>query len=335
MAQVLHITNGDGAGNILKACAVAGDVLPWRDPMHHGPFPAGLDLDASSRLRARYLAGGMLDEDDVLRDFQQRDAHLRRSAEYDEVVLWFEHDLLDQLQIVQLLDWFAHSGVRPAALTMICIDRFEGVELFRGLGQLDEGQMVSLFDSRRPASDAQLAAARKAWQAFRDPDPRNLEAFIHAGDDALPFLRASLQRHLEEFPWSSDGLNRTERQILSLIGSGISGPVRVFVDNMDQETVLFMGDWATFGHIAFLCNGNTPLLRCEPEGRFRYPPNQPVSMDDFKAQRLSLSPLGEQVLNGRVHASEFLERDCWFGGVHLQSGTSGWAWDPDSRHLVQ
>ncbi len=48
MTPRLHITNGDGVGNVLDACTIAGDVLPWRDPMHHGPFPAGLDLDAAS-----------------------------------------------------------------------------------------------------------------------------------------------------------------------------------------------------------------------------------------------------------------------------------------------
>ena len=102
----LHITNGDSAANILKESTIRGDVLPWRDPMHHGPFPADLDLASLSKVRARYLAGPGFDAAEVERDFQLRDEHLRGATQYDRIVLWFEHDLLDQLQILQLLDWF-------------------------------------------------------------------------------------------------------------------------------------------------------------------------------------------------------------------------------------
>jgi hypothetical protein len=69
-----------------------------------------------------------------------------------------------------------------------------------------------------------MAEARAAWTAFRSPDPRNLETVKIA---ALPFLAAALRRHLEEFPWTTDGLSRTERQILQ--------------GNTDEEPA-FMGD---------------------------------------------------------------------------------------------
>src|SRR5882672_2384435 len=102
MGTHLHITNGDGAANTLKQFCVGEDVLPWRDPMIDGPFPAGLELSAASKLRAAHLAGAHLGYDQVLRDFRLRDEHLAAAASrYDEITLWFEHDLLDQLQILQ------------------------------------------------------------------------------------------------------------------------------------------------------------------------------------------------------------------------------------------
>jgi hypothetical protein len=45
--------------------------------------------------------------------------------------------------------------------------------------------------------------------------------------ESLPFLAAALRRHLEEFPWTTDGLSRTERQIRD--------------GNTDEEPT-FMGD---------------------------------------------------------------------------------------------
>ena len=59
-------------------------------------------------MRADYLGGPLADgQSDVERDFDLRNEHLKAAPGYDEVILWFEHDLLDQLQILQLLDWFS------------------------------------------------------------------------------------------------------------------------------------------------------------------------------------------------------------------------------------
>ncbi|MEO1406451.1 MAG: hypothetical protein AAFV54_08170, partial [Pseudomonadota bacterium] len=65
--KILNITNGDGAANIIKQSVVTGDVLPWRDPMHHGPFPADLSLPELGKVRAAHLAGPDGDPTEVIR----------------------------------------------------------------------------------------------------------------------------------------------------------------------------------------------------------------------------------------------------------------------------
>lgn len=331
--SVLNITNGDGAGNLLRASSVVGDILPWRDPMHHGPFPAGLDLSELSVVRADYLSGPTEDPSAARHDFEARDAHLRVAGRYTEIVLWFEHDLLDQLQILQLLDWFLDVGFDRTKLTLVCIDRFDGVPDFRGLGNLTPAQVASLWDKRQPVTCDQLKLARAGWQAFRSPDPRDLQRFTTCDLAALPFLGPALRRHLEDYPWRSDGLTRTERQILKLIADGISAPGRIFVENMNLEDVLFMGDWSTFRHIDQLCQAKTPLLQCAPGPEFQYPPKMVIARDDFLAQRLTLSESGRSVLSGTAHASDMIERDMWLGGVHLRSDRPLWMWDDDNDQL--
>ena len=158
--SVLNITNGDGAAQLLQASSVDGDILPWRDPMHHGPFPAGLGLPELSVIRADYLSGPDDDPSAARQGFQQRDDQLRDANRYDEVVLWFEHDLLDQLQILQLLDWFLGVDFDRTKLAFICIDRFDGVPDFRGLGNLTPEQVATLWDVRRPVTRDQLDLAR-------------------------------------------------------------------------------------------------------------------------------------------------------------------------------
>src|SRR6185295_20229923 len=121
---VLHITNGDVAGGLLQHAIAGrlianGPVVPWLDVLHEGPVCAGRGLDELSRERAAFIAAcgwGPLSE--VASSFERRDALLRTAPTHDEVVLWFEHDLYDQLQLIQLLDWFA-AHPQPG-LSLIC-----------------------------------------------------------------------------------------------------------------------------------------------------------------------------------------------------------------------
>ncbi|MCP5082630.1 MAG: hypothetical protein GY948_13165 [Alphaproteobacteria bacterium] len=333
MRTYLHITNGDGAAGLLKASGLEGDVLPWRDPMHHGPFPANADLQTLSEIRGRYLAGPGLPEGDVVRDFELRNEHLKSACLYEEVVLWFEHDLLDQLQILQVLDLVADRFAAPRALSMICIDRFEGVEGFRGLGQLTCEQIKSLWPQRKPVSEAQIALASKGWSAFLSNDPADLERFLSEDLGELPFLAAALKRHLEEYPEAGTGLTRTEAQILALVTGGVHSPVSLFVQNMDLETTLYMGNWPTFSRINVLCSGPTSLLRCDPDGKFRYPPNEQFPPTAFAAQCLLLTEAGKDVTSGKRSAHNLIARDEWLGGVHLKSGEPMWSWDSANQRL--
>ncbi len=328
---VLHITNGDGAADILKASDIAGDVLPWRDPMHHGPFPAGLPLPECSAIRAEYLAGPYIDAETTARDFCERDQKLQGSDRYGRIILWFEHDLLDQLQILQLLDWFAAAGRDLGQIHILCIDRFDGVEPFRGLGQLNREQMATLLPLARPVTAPMVELSVAGWAAFRSDDPENLLGFLKGDTSALPFLGAALHRHLQEYPDSKTGLTRTEAQILRLIADGTSGPVSIFLKNMDLETVLFIGDWPSFTIIDRLCAAELIKAEAQP---FWYGPLSPQTRSAFRAQRLRLTDLGTDVLLGHKDAFTAAQRDLWLGGVHLQSDKPMWTWDRVAQTLL-
>ncbi|HEY3186281.1 MAG TPA: hypothetical protein VGJ70_02320 [Solirubrobacteraceae bacterium] len=50
-ALTLHVTNGDAVAPAIAA-VTGRDVLPWRDVLHDGPVPAGLDADALAQAPA-------------------------------------------------------------------------------------------------------------------------------------------------------------------------------------------------------------------------------------------------------------------------------------------
>src|ERR1700683_3681998 len=100
--SALHITNGDAALYLLGKAGILGTHLAWRDALNDGPVPFGFSLEKTSETRAHYLAlHGYGSPIKLIHEFERRDAQVRRAAEFEEVVLWFEHDLYDQLQLLQ------------------------------------------------------------------------------------------------------------------------------------------------------------------------------------------------------------------------------------------
>jgi hypothetical protein len=202
---LLHITNGDCAVAVLSQ-AVEGAFLPWRDVLHEGPVRAGLSLEDLSRERARFIAeAGWGELHEVEEKFRERDKAFREAGRHDEIVLWFEHDLYDQLQLIQVLDGLAaqFENRRGPPISLICEAEY--------VGRMSTERAAELFALRSPVLRKHLQDAQAAWRAFRSPDPSAIEA-VKA--PSLPFLGAALRRHLEEFPWTTDGLSRTERQIM-------------------------------------------------------------------------------------------------------------------------
>jgi hypothetical protein len=284
---MLHVTNGDSAVEGIRTAGFAEPILPWRDVLHDGPVPAGLPLAELSRVRARYIAeAGGLELEDVLSDFNQRDATLLSTR---EITLWFEHDLYDQLQLIQVLDLLRQQ---PAEALMICSDRY--------LGCIGSEEFRELWTQRAPVSDDQYSLAARAWEAFRAPDPGALKEFVQEDLSALPFLASALRRHLDDLPSPVDGLARSERQILRAVRSGARTFADIFKVTQQMEEAIFMGDWSARIHFDRLTKARVPLLTAEP---------------------VTLTEAGARVLAGHDNHVKLNGIDRWWGGVHL-SGES-------------
>jgi hypothetical protein len=311
-------------------------MLPWRDVLHEGPVPAGLALAELSEVRARFIADARLggDYEEVLTDFRARDAALARFVEHEETVLWFEHDLYDQLQLLQLLDWFAARDRGEMRLSLICIGTFAGRPSFRGLGELTPTELASLFPSRHTVTNAELALARIAWQAFRSPDPIAIEAVLAGETSALPFLRAALLRHLEEVPAAVNGLSRTERQLLEVILAGSQTPYAIFAAWQMKEEAPYMGDTPLWWHLKRLSEGSHPLVMRTDGGRFLMP-NEAQGPEQFPAQHIALTDAGRAILAGQADQLALNGIDRWLGGVHLHAGDPLWRWQTQAQRLVQ
>ena len=250
----LHVTNGDSTAESLRQTGIAGDVVVWMDALHDGPVP---DVPRAElrRLRATFLAGnGWGSADQIAADFERRDAALEEAlAERRPVVLWFEHDLYDQLQLLEVLSLIA----RPDHVQLIVVGAFPGRPGFRGLGELSAAELATLWPAREPLTPVVLALAHRAWAALRAPDPRALHALLAEDTAAMPFLAPALQRLLDELP-DAAGLSLSERLILEALADGPLTPVALFEVTQDREAAPFAGDtwvWKVLADLEHLHGG--------------------------------------------------------------------------------
>jgi hypothetical protein len=323
---VLHVTNGDCAAGGLRQAGLPGTVVITADVLHEGPAPAVGEEDWH-RIRADYLASRDNGSADQIRSELARwDADADRGADQDEVVLWFEHDLFDQLNLIQLLSW-THDGARlTKPVTIVCVGSFPGRPNFKGLGELTPEELAPLLDTRQPVTAAQYALAARAWEAYRAPAPDALVAVIGTDTSALPFLAPALERFLAEYPWTSDGLSAFERRFLQMIDRSALSLASAFPRMQDGERSYYMTGESLEDLALSLSSTSPPLVTLD-----RPSSTSPGRLLQGSA---SLTDAGRDVLAGRRDRIELCGIDRWLGGVHLTTGGAIWRWDPSGRRLV-
>jgi hypothetical protein len=315
--RMLHVTNGDIAAELIRAAGISGEVSVTADVLHEGPAPGGLPPERWRKVRARHLAeSGYEDYESALATLTRWDHTLEDYRSFDEVILWFEHDLFDQLLLIRALDVFAGRNLGGTELSLICIGEY--------LGHLTPPQMAALLDRRQRVNEGQKLLARDAWRAFCSPDPSHLEALLHRDTSPLPFLAGALRRHLEDFPSVANGLSRSERQILRGLAAGASTFEELFRATQGMEERVYMGDGSFHRILRELAAPPRPLVRLEA-----------APSAALRALRVSLTTSGREVLEERDDWVRSRGVDRWLGGVHLQGPEAAWRWNGAAGRLVK
>jgi hypothetical protein len=289
---MLHVTNGTSVS--LRETDLGGDVLEWLDVLHEGPVPAGITDSELRRVRAIFLDAEWRGHPSAADELARRDELLDAPG---EIVLWFEHDLFDQLQLIQILDRLRNS---PARVSLICVDRY--------LGPMAPHELEALWPSRHDVQEREFELAEEAWRAFRSPDPMDIQRLLARDTSALPFLAGALRRHLQQFPSVENGLARTERQILEVLAGQPQRFRTLFPEVQQREERIFMGDSSLHRYLRGITDCRAPLV-AEDQGIYR------------------ITDAGREVLTCRQDHVRLNGINRWLGGVHLIGQQVLWRWD--------
>ena len=303
----------------IEAARIPGAVSIWADPLHDGPVPGGLSDAELLDVRARHLGGS--DEPSLSDSIAGLNEWRRIIAGHDayrELVLWYEHDLFDQLNLIQLLTWIRDHLPASKPVSLICIDSYPGRPSFKGLGELTVSELTPLLDTRKPVTNEQYEVADRAWRAFREPTPEPLDRLRESDSSALPYLAPAITAFLREFPWTTDGLSRSERRLLQLTAAGSLTLLSAFPRMDDGQRVYYVTDEA-LNDLADGLSGTTPALLTASEG-------------ESLRRTVAITDTGREVLAGRLDRVAVCGLDRWLGGVHLQAGNM-WRWDEERQRI--
>lgn len=305
MERIVHVCNGDSTADTLSLADLPGEIRVWADALDQGPLrPVG--DDEHYKTRGEFWASrGMGNAADQAQRLADYDKQVDEAAAAEELILWFEHDLFDQLALIRLLARLSRRGL-PKQLTIVSIDRHPEVPNFVGLGQLKPEQLAELWPRRTPLSRDAIDEAITAWIAITSADPRALP-FLVKRVKALPFLAGAIERQLEELPDPTSGLSRTERQLLAAIARGETALVPT-VQAIDPRypitNVVLEHTQKVFDQLGFTSGGQ-------------------------------ISALGRQALAGAIDRVHDHGIDEWRGGVHLTGKGPVWRWDSRERRLLE
>lgn len=306
MVKVLNIVNGDIAIKIIKNADIQGDFLPWSDFLHEGSVPYCSSLEELSEIRINFIEENYSNSLVNIREkLEKRDEKLKNYHKYQKIILWFEHDLYDQLQLLQILSWFGSNSIENSKLTLVSTDNY--------LGESSKNQIRKLLGDEETITKEHLELAKKAWSAFRERTPKSWFKLLEEDTHLLPFLKNAIIRMIEEYPNTRNGLSRSEYQALFSISKGIENPKDIFTNCQNYEKQKFMGEiifWKILDD--FIEN---ELIKSKKNG-----------------QILQITTLGKKILNGEINYLHTKNIERCIGGVKL-TNDSVWCWDIDKKSI--
>ncbi|WP_255312403.1 DUF1835 domain-containing protein [Kiloniella majae] len=307
--DTLHIRCGSDIKHSLKVAGFIGEFHEFNDPFCQGPIPKGNKLDFL-KTRTEFISTAYgIPLKEITANQKIAYEKLDKLWDYEQVILWFEHDSYDQLILTFLLDHFSSLVSRPK-LEIICIDSVPGVPDFVGLGQLAPEMLIWLWENQRaPITDEQLTLGESIWNALKQETPQDLERIIETGTPELPLMANALKRHLKELPSDKNGLGLTQELTLRILAD--KGPLKgkeLFATLMrEYEPLPYLGDLMYWYELSQLKKSKKALINDEAA-------NTPLPWPE---RLISITQAGQELLSGKLNYKDFIPDARWVGGIKI------------------
>jgi hypothetical protein len=236
----LHILNGDAMVPAFHESGIGGDIIVWREILSEGPV-AGLSEEEFFHLRAIYIRetfGNSADQYDekIVSSFNR----IKNCAAYDQIYLWFEQDLVCQVNLLFLLT--SLSKIHPSGIFVVKFYEDERMKLHKGFGVLSGKQLEERYQFLQPMTSALLQFASLAWKTYMKNDVAEIEKLSAEVPPAFPYLKTAVETHVKRIPSVETGINEPERQLLEMLAIQPRSKDRLVQDFLSADYLYGMTD---------------------------------------------------------------------------------------------
>lgn len=281
--------------------SIPGNTLVWREVLSEGPAVNTIPEKEFWEKRQEFVTNAYpgASEEDYRQKVLEELSKLEGLSAFFEVVLWFDADLMCQLNLLYLLHRLQQN---PPSMISVCTPAPE-----TNIAHLSPSKLDELFQKRQQQSAEQLNQAHDLWELYAGPDPLRLQLYLEQFKIILPHMEAALKLHVLRFPDCQTGLSYPEQALLELVNEGANTKELLLQEFWHQLPEYGFGD----AQILYLLNRLQPDLIQE-------------------TAHLRLSFFGDRVLEG---IGAFMPKPHWLGGVKVDAHTA-WCYNKSTKRLA-
>lgn len=216
MSSLLHITNGDNFTEKLKGLRLKGDIITWREMLCEGKTETNVGSESFWKTRFEFLnknykVSKSIFIEKTLKEYRSLCNHKQQ----DQIVLWFEYDLFCQVNMLAVLSWLK-ANRKYAEISLVCSGKEDETDQLYGLNELNDEQLLGLYENRTVLSQNDVEYADYVWQLYCSDNPIRLENLRDFDQFQFDYLSEAVKAHLHRFPTIKNGLNTLENRVLDL-----------------------------------------------------------------------------------------------------------------------
>ncbi len=292
MAQLLHITNGDGFSQNIRELYIPGDIIVWREMLCEGPTQANLDTADFINLRKNFLKKTYnISSEDYENQFLEELNKLTTANGYDEIVLWFEFDLFSHINMLAVISHLLENK-KNIPVNLVCSKRLKNEKEFSPLSQLPLKYLKNHYEARIHLNQDDLETAALMWQLYNGNNPQKLISHIKKKTN-FEYLSSCIRAHIERVPNAVTGINSLEHNVLKLIEN----------NNITSRNHLI---GYVLEYQGYFGSGEMQVQRMIDRLRIFY---------NVDVNGVSLTDDGKHALNSEKNFYQDLKNDDYFGGV--------------------
>lgn len=250
-STILHITNGDSTTDYLKSLQFNGDFITWREMLCEGKTSIDLGSESFWKNRFDFLKSSYKITKKTFIDYTLKEYRLLcQKKNQQEIVLWFDHDLFCQVNMIAIISWLKRYR-KDEKITLVSCGNIEGSKKRVGFCDLNKEQIHQHFQNRVELNQDDIEYADYIWQLYCSNSPLQLEtAYKLNTKSSFHYLGEAIEAHLKRFPSIENGLNAIENYILTTTNETKPNSKHQLVGNLlkNQEAYGF-GDLQYFHKI--------------------------------------------------------------------------------------